>query len=135
MRTRSMTGLIIVALMLTITTSGSAFDYKKFGPFVGTALKVGRGSLGDNVAYRAIIIRLNESGDACVAFDGDTMRMAGGWTEMYVEDAKLLADGKTVQLEIEDLQPVHEMKIQFNIKTKAGVAMKSTIWNTIHSVE
>ncbi len=81
MRMRYATGLIVATLMLAITTSSSAFDYKKYGPFVGTALKVGRGTKGDNVAYRAIIIRLDENADACVAFDGDTMRMAGGWTQ------------------------------------------------------
>ena len=32
-----------------------------------------------------------------------------------VDDAKLLADGKTVYLEIEDFRPAHQMKISFNI--------------------
>jgi hypothetical protein len=61
--------------------SGVSFDYKKFGSFVGAAVNVGQDHLGTNVAYRGLIIRLNESGDAGIVFDGDTMRMAAGWLE------------------------------------------------------
>ncbi len=53
----------------------------KYGSWVGTAVKLGRDANGDNVSYRAIVIRLNESGNACALFDGDTLRMAAGWTK------------------------------------------------------
>jgi hypothetical protein len=53
----------------------------KFGSFIGTAIRVGRDDRGDNVAFRAQVIRLNEDGSACVVFDADTMRMTAGWTE------------------------------------------------------
>ena len=53
----------------------------KYGSWVGTAVNLGRDAKGDNVSYRGIVVRLNESGNACVVFDGDTMRMAAGWTK------------------------------------------------------
>ena len=53
----------------------------KFGNFIGTALRVGKDPQGDNVAFRAQIIRLDPEGLACVAFDADTMRMVAGWTQ------------------------------------------------------
>ena len=59
--------------------AGGPYDFR-YGPFVGTALRVGETEQGGNVAFRAIIVPLDEAGDVCVAFDGDTMRMAGGWT-------------------------------------------------------
>jgi len=60
---------------------GTSFDYKKYGPVVGTAVRVGDDHLERNTSFRGLIIRLNESGDAAVLFDGDTMRMAAGWLE------------------------------------------------------
>ncbi|MFT5131432.1 MAG: hypothetical protein ACI8W8_005068, partial [Rhodothermales bacterium] len=56
---------------------GVAYDAKTFGPFIGAPVKIE----GENVAFRGIILRLNESGDASVVFDGDTMRMAAGWID------------------------------------------------------
>ena len=53
---------------------------QKYGNFVSTALRVGKDSKGDNIAFRARVIRLDPQGAACVAFDSDTMRMAAGWT-------------------------------------------------------
>jgi len=53
---------------------------EKYGNFVSTALRVGKDSKGDNVAFRSRVIRLDPQGAVCVAFDADTMRMAAGWT-------------------------------------------------------
>ena len=53
----------------------------KYGSWVGTAVNVGRDAKGNNVSYRGIVIRLNEAGNACVLFDGDTLRMSAGWTK------------------------------------------------------
>lgn len=59
------------------SSGGTAFDAKTYGPFLGAPVKI----QGDNTAFRGIILRLNESGDASVVFDGDTMRMAAGWLD------------------------------------------------------
>jgi hypothetical protein len=56
---------------------GAAFDAKKYGPFLGAPVRIE----GANEAFRGIVLRLNEGGDACVVFDGDTMRMAAGWLD------------------------------------------------------
>jgi hypothetical protein len=52
--------------------------------------------------------------------------------EHFVDDAKLLDDGKTVYLEIENFAPAHQMKIGINIKTADGTQIRDTIWNTVH---
>ena len=54
--------------------------------------------------------------------------------ELLVDEATLLADGKTVYLEIEDFRPAHQMKIDFNIKAADGTKIRNTIWNTVHVV-
>ena len=43
-------------------------------------------------------------------------------------------DGKSVFLEIPDMRPVMQMKINFNIKTADGAPLKSVIHNTIHNL-
>ena len=54
---------------------------EKYGNFVSTAVRMGKGPRGDNDAYRARIIRLDPQGAACVVYDADTMRYAAGWTQ------------------------------------------------------
>ena len=61
--------------------SGVPFDYAKYGPYVGAALHLGEDRYGANIVHRGYIIRLDETGDACIVFDADTMRMAAGWTD------------------------------------------------------
>jgi len=58
----------------------------------------------------------------------------GGRTELQVESAKVSADGKTVVLEIEDFQPAHQMRIEYDIKTADGKQLRDKIWNTVHVV-
>ena len=53
----------------------------RMGPWVGTALQLGKDDHGPNIAYRAIIIPLDEQADAGIVFDADTLRMAGGWLD------------------------------------------------------
>ena len=57
-----------------------------------------------------------------------------GRDEVYVEDAQLLADGKTVFLELEDMRPVMQMQITYAIKAADGAPIKQTIYNTINAV-
>ena len=53
---------------------------------------------------------------------------------LKVTGAKLSPDGKTVFLAIEGMQPVHQMKITWNVDTKAGATLKGELHNTIHAL-
>jgi hypothetical protein len=57
-----------------------------------------------------------------------------GTSEVDLEDATLSADGKTVTLKINELQPVMSMKIQYNLKAADGTPVRSAIFNTINVV-
>ncbi|MCH8046013.1 MAG: hypothetical protein IID44_20050 [Planctomycetes bacterium] len=57
-----------------------------------------------------------------------------GQDEVEILSAELSADGKTVFLEIEDIQPVMQMKINLNIKAADGAAVKLVIHNTINKL-
>jgi hypothetical protein len=52
--------------------------------------------------------------------------------DVEISSASLSDDGKTVTLKIADLKPVMQMKIQLNLKTADGAAIKQTIHNTIN---
>lgn len=49
-----------------------------------------------------------------------------------VKSAKLSADGKTVMLETQPLQPVMQMRIKYNLQTVNGTPLKQEIYNTIN---
>ena len=57
-----------------------------------------------------------------------------GQDEVEVWDAVLQADGKTIFLEIEDLKPVMQMQISYNLKAPGGLPIKGDIWMTINKV-
>jgi glucose/arabinose dehydrogenase len=57
-----------------------------------------------------------------------------GHDPVEVQDATLSADGKTVTLKIDNIRPVMQMKIQYNLKAADGSAVKSAIHNTINVV-
>ena len=57
-----------------------------------------------------------------------------GQDEVEILAAELSEDGKTVFLEIEDIQPVMQMKINLHIKAADGAAVKLVIHNTIHKL-
>jgi glucose/arabinose dehydrogenase len=57
-----------------------------------------------------------------------------GHDAMTIKSVKLSADRKTVLLEIPDLQPVMQMKIQMRIKAADGSAIATEIYNTINRV-
>ena len=57
-----------------------------------------------------------------------------GREEVYVDTARLLPDGRTVILELEEIQPVMQMQISFSIRSASGTAIKQTIYNTINVV-
>ncbi|MCA9271108.1 MAG: hypothetical protein KDA41_21650, partial [Planctomycetales bacterium] len=93
----------------------------------------------DNYAVKGSDVRWTHdygSGDyAAGQRDIDPSKWKAGSTEFFVDDAKLLSDGKTVFLTIADLQPVHQMNIKINVEAADGTPVKTDIWNTIHIVD
>jgi glucose/arabinose dehydrogenase len=57
-----------------------------------------------------------------------------GHDVLTIKSAKLLADGKTVFLEIPGIQPVMQMLIKYNIDAADGAEVKGEIANTINYV-
>jgi hypothetical protein len=57
-----------------------------------------------------------------------------GFDTLEVKSARLLADGKTVFLEIPSIQRVMQMQITYNLATPDGAAVKGDVYNTIHEL-
>ena len=57
-----------------------------------------------------------------------------GRDTVEIKSTKLLADGKTIFLEIPNLQPVMQMEIKFNLKAADGTTIKQEIDSTINKV-
>ena len=57
-----------------------------------------------------------------------------GKDEWPVKSAKLSADKKTVYLEIPDIKPVSQYKIDFNVDSGDGVELRDSIYGTIHKL-
>ena len=55
-----------------------------------------------------------------------------GQDTLTVKSAKLLPDGKSVFLEVADLQPVMQMQINYDLSTRQGQTLQGAIYNTIH---
>ena len=55
-----------------------------------------------------------------------------GRTKFPVKSSRLLPDGKSVFVEVENLQPVHMMQIDLDLETDEGEEIVTKIWNTIH---
>jgi mono/diheme cytochrome c family protein len=51
-----------------------------------------------------------------------------------VEGARVLADGKSVFLEIAGLAPVHSMWIRYNLQTKDGAPLRGNLYSTINTL-
>ena len=57
-----------------------------------------------------------------------------GRDTMTVKSARLSPDQRTVFLELPEIQPVMQMKIQFRVKCADGATIAQTIYNTINRV-
>jgi len=58
-----------------------------------------------------------------------------GRDPVELKRARLEADGRAVFLEIPDVKPVMQMKIQFRLKAADGAAVAHTIHNTINYLQ
>lgn len=63
----------------SLLARGVPYD-PNMGPVVGTAVKISKSEGGKNVSFRANIVPFDETAQAGVVFDADTMRLAAGWT-------------------------------------------------------
>ena len=57
-----------------------------------------------------------------------------GRDPVEITSARLLADGRSVFLTIPNLQPVMQMKVEWNINTAAGAPVRGELYHTIHRV-
>lgn len=57
-----------------------------------------------------------------------------GWTTLKVKSAKLQADGKTVSIEIENFQPIHELELSVDLETAEGAEIVKKLYFTIHEL-
>jgi len=54
---------------------------------------------------------------------------------LKVTSSKLSADGRTVFIAIEGMQPVHQMKITWDLESKAGGDVRGELHNSIHALQ
>ena len=57
-----------------------------------------------------------------------------GHDQVQVHSARLLADGRTVFLEIHDLKPVMQLQVQYNLNAKEGASLRGMVYATINRV-
>jgi hypothetical protein len=57
-----------------------------------------------------------------------------GHDDVEVDSASLSPDGKTVTLKVDNLRPVMQMRIQYNLKAADGATVKSAIHHTINAI-
>jgi hypothetical protein len=57
-----------------------------------------------------------------------------GHDPVTVKSAKLLPDGRSVFLDLGDVDPVMQMKIGYDLETKDGAEVIGAIYNTIHAM-
>ena len=57
-----------------------------------------------------------------------------GYDTMEVKSAKLLPDGKSVFLEVDDMRPVMQMQIGYDVEAEDGTQVRGEIYNTIHAL-
>ena len=58
-----------------------------------------------------------------------------GRDDVPVKSAKLLADGRTVFLDLGDLAPVMQMEVKWNLDATDGKAMRSQLWLTLNKLD
>jgi glucose/arabinose dehydrogenase len=57
-----------------------------------------------------------------------------GWTRLNIKSAKLKADGKTVDIEVENMQPAHELELSIDVESDKGDEIIHKFWFTIHNL-
>ncbi len=57
-----------------------------------------------------------------------------GWSKLKVTSAKLQDDKKSVFLSIDNMQAMHEVKLDVDVETKGGEEVIFPVWMTIHNL-
>jgi len=57
-----------------------------------------------------------------------------GWSKLKVTSAKLQDDKKCVFLSIDNMQEMHEVKLDVDVETKDGEEVIFPVWMTIHNL-
>ena len=57
-----------------------------------------------------------------------------GWTQLKIKSAKLQADGKTVDIEIENFQPAHELEMSIDVESESGDEIIHKFYFTVHNL-
>jgi glucose/arabinose dehydrogenase len=57
-----------------------------------------------------------------------------GYDTLKVTSAKLLPDGKSVFLEVEDMRPAMQMQIGYDVEAKDGTQVRGEVYNTVHAL-
>ena len=57
-----------------------------------------------------------------------------GYDTLAVKSAKLLPGGKSVFLEVEDMRPVMQMQIGYDVEAKDGQQVRGDVFNTVHAL-
>ena len=73
-----------------------------------------------------------QSGQQCFRFHKEANPKRRGQDEVEVLEATLSADGKSLFLEIEDLQPVMQMQIGYTLQSADGREVRDNFWLTIN---
>jgi hypothetical protein len=55
-----------------------------------------------------------------------------GYDTLNVKSAKLQDDGRTVSLEVDDMRPVMQMQIGYDLESDDGAEVRGEIHNTVH---
>ena len=58
-----------------------------------------------------------------------------GRDDVPMKSAKLLADGRTVFLDLGDLAPVMQMEVKWNLDADDGTARRSQLWLTLNKLD
>lgn len=68
--------------------------------------------------------------------DDYSVRESGkqGRDELVVKSARLLPDGKSVFIELEDLRSAHQLALQFNLRSAKGRRKKDTFYTTVNQL-
>jgi hypothetical protein len=101
---------------------------------------------GLNIKKDGIIIHFTSKLDKELAEDPGSYSIRSSnitWSHNYgsgdkdqktykVESARLLDDGKSVQLKVPTIGPAHQMEISIDVETEDGDEIITKIWNTVH---
>jgi hypothetical protein len=99
-----------------------------------------------------LVLRFSEDLDGSTAAEPDRYTVQAWnyrWTERYgspdydlegregrsilvVRDVVVSADGRSVFLEIPDIQPVMQMQVDFRLRTPGGDTVRSFVHHTVH---